>query len=329
MFKIIAGVLGAGLIIFLVTMVSVTRIDQSERGFKYNITSGKPVSMSENPDLGFGWHLCWGLNCKIFEISSERHIWTFTADPTDPSSPFDESLTWDSKEGVSMQVGYTIQGQVTDLWRFYANFGTTEYDYSGIANISDKRIYEALRQAGDFVDVRMGEIGALRAADEIRQSPTALANQVKEEVAVYMEQFGFTVTDVVFPEEITFPGGDVIAESRNLLTKADADIQSAEQAREQAKGIANQKLADAGIEAKTILGEATREAAALKSAVSAEIARLTMLVEMSGTPDTAIDLEVARLRTEILGSGNVDHIILTDDSSIGTVFKPKPVPSNN
>ncbi len=175
----------------------------------------------------------------------------------------------------------------------------------------------------------MGEIGALRAADEIRQSPTALANQVKEEVAVYMEQFGFTVTDVVFPEEIVFPGGDVIAESRNLLTKADADIQSAEQAREEAKGLAGRGLANAGIEAKTIFGAATREGAALKSAVSAEIARLTMLVEMSGSPDAAIDLEVARLRTEILGSGNVDQVILTDDSSIGTVFKPKPVPSNN
>lgn len=201
--KISGGLLAFFLLVICPLFTECSHVGQNEIGFAYNVTDGKAVNEENNPLLDFGWHWIWGWNAKFFIINSEVNSYNFTA-VEDENSPYDESLSWDSEEGVTMKVEPTILGRVTDPWKFYTHHSKLDYSYSNVEGIQDARIYQAIRSAGQFVDVKMGELCQNAAADSIRKHPAIFTTILTKTTASYCEQFGFTVTDVFFPSGLYF-----------------------------------------------------------------------------------------------------------------------------
>lgn len=319
----IAGALVVGAILMVPQYGNFGYCEQSEICFEYDLTSGLPVSAENNPTEPFGIMAAFGVNKSFFKVSSEVNSWAFSATET-PESPYNESATWDSREGVTMAGDFTIFGRVTDVWLFYNSFGEVEGDYSAASGITDPRIYEALRQAGDFVDARMSELAENEDAENIRQSPGIYAATLTTEVAAYMEPFGFTVTRVRFPSRFDFPGGNVIATAREELSAVNTEIQAANQELARSRSTAAGQLSDATIEGNRLIAEATRYAGSLGAETQAEIDRLTRLIESAGGIEGMLRLELARVQSELGEDGTLGQIILTDDSVLGESFYDEP-----
>lgn len=319
-----AGSLVLGAILMIPQYGNFGYCEQNEICFEYNLVSGLPVSAENNPTEPFGIMAAFGVNKSFFEVSSEVNSWAFNADTQDPASPYNESATWDSREGVTMAGDFTIFGRVTDVWLFYNSFGEVEGDYSAATGITDPRIYEALRQAGDWVDARMSELAENEDAEDIRQSPGSYAATLTTEVAAYMEPFGFTITRVRFPSRFEFPGGNVIAEARQELAAVNTEIQAANQELARASSTAAGQLSDATIEGNRLIAEANRYAGTLGAQTEAEIDRLTRLIESAGSVDGMLRLELARVQAELGEGGVLGQIILTDGSVLGESFYGEP-----
>jgi len=300
---------------------SCEHVDQNEIGFAYNVVSGKPVRPENNPQLSFGWSFEPGWNTRHFVINSEVNAYNFTA-KEDSNSPYDESLSWDSREGVTMGVDFTIQGRVTDPWKFYANFGTTEYNYGGVnGNTTDTRIYEALRLAGQFVDVRIGEIAEDLSAEEIRRNPAKYADQLETEVRVYAEHFGFTIVDVMFPNAVEFPGssGAIIQEAREKLRTSNSDLEEKKREVETAAKERDDMIAQARTKAEGIRADGERIAIVRKAEARALAEDMRNAVGQVGV-EGAMKLKMAELYGELSESGSIDRAYLTGDSILAQPF---------
>lgn len=318
---VIASTLGfaCAAVLTVLTFLDVEHISQNELGFVYHLNSGEPVSSEANPLLSYGYKAVWGVNARYFTVSSEVVSISFTEEVV-PSSPYDESLTWDSSEGVTMKGDVTVFGQVTNVWKFYESFGQTQRSYAAADGIPEESLYEALRLAADFLAVRMGELTATVEAEEIRQSPGLYGDQLTEAVAAYMEPYGFTVTRVTFPQRFVFPNGDAIAEARDKVREVNAEIEEAGETKNQAVGAAAEALSTSEREAAQLLSEAERYDAALRSSTDAEIDRLRQLIESAGGPDQALALELARVQGDLAKAGHLGQVILTDESVVGRSF---------
>lgn len=309
-----------GIVTFSI-FAEVDRVEQNTIGFAYNVSDGRPVNAENNPPLAFGWHIAWGYDAKFFIINSEVNSYNFTADE-DKNSPYNEALTWDSTEGVTMQGEFTILGRVTDPWKFYEHYGIAEHSYSAVEGIQDAKIYEALRQAGQFVDVKMGELCENVSADEIRKNPQSYAIKLTRLTAEYAEQFGFTITDVIFPERFSFPGGDTITKNRQMLQDANSSLEKKKKEVKVAEGERDKKINSAKKEAANIIAEGDRvandltiEARAIAEQLKAEIERIDI--------EGAMKLKMTELQGEILRSGVIVEMYLTENSIIGSTFYNK------
>ncbi|MFC1644938.1 hypothetical protein ACFL08_02855 [Patescibacteria group bacterium] len=305
-------------LIIMGSFSSCVRIEQNELGFQYDINSGKPVNSTNNPLLSFGFDLAVGINAKHFVVNSEVNSYNFTA-AVDASSPYDESLSWDSREGVTMTVPFTILGRVTDPWEFYTHFGQKERDYSSVAGIQDQRIYEALRQAGEYVNVRMGELTQDKEADAIRKNPKYYADILTKNVAAYSEEFGFTVTQVIFPSRFEFPGGNVIEQARGMLRDANTSIEGGRKAKDKAKGQRDEAIANASIAANQIISEGTREASRLRTETDALANQFKTSIDQIGVEGT-MTLKMVELQKKLTKSGVIKRAVLTSDSIFGAPF---------
>jgi len=319
----IAGGLVLGGILIIPQYTTWGWCEQNELCFGYNLTSGLAVSVDNNPTRSVGVMLGVGVNERFFEVSSEQNSWAFSRQAT-AESPYDESATWDSREGVTMSGDFTVFGRVTDVWLFYNSFSEVEGDYSAATGITDPRIYEALRQSGDWVSARMVELAEDDDAETIRQSPASYSAQLTQEVAAYMEPYGFTVTNVRFPTRFEFPGGNVIAEAREELSAVNTEIQSAEQELARATSAAAGQVADAEREGARLVAEANQYAGTLIANTTAEVDRLERLIESAGGVEGMLQLELARVQAELAEAGVLDEIILTNDSVLGESFYETP-----
>src|SRR4030042_2537697 len=290
-------------------------VAQNEIGFAYNVSDGKPVNEKNNPLLSMGWHITWGWDSKFFIINSEVNRWNFTADTKDPKSPFDESATGDSYEGTTMQVDLTVMGRVTDPWQFYANYGRPQQSYSDIEGIKDENIYRALRRATQFVRIKMCELTQSVSADEIRRNPGGYAETLTKEAVNYSENFGFTITDVLFPVRFLFPGGTAIEDARNRLQNANSDWENKKKEVKIAQGKKDEAIANAKIQAKEITGTGARKADELLSEAHDLAEQLKTSIDQVGV-DAAMQLKMAELQSELTKEGVISRVILTSTSLI-------------
>ncbi len=304
--------------ISIIPFITYEYVAQNETGFKYNVSDGRPVTQKNNPVLPFGYAVAFGWDAKLFIINAEVNSYSFTSGK-DANSPYNESLTWDSYEGVTMGVNYTVLGRITDPWKFYNHFGRPQYSYKNIQGIQDQKIYEAIRLVGHFVDIRMGELTQDTEADEIRRNPAKYTGILTKDAAEYASQFGFTVTDILFPDRFIFPGGNTIQTARGMLQAANSDVEKLKNEKKTAEQERDESIANAEIEADKIIAEGRRESDRLFSEAQALAEQLRASVDDIGVEGT-MQITASRMHGSLMKQGIITGAVLTQDSIFGKPF---------
>ncbi len=298
---------------------TIHRVEQDELCFAYNVTSGMAVNPEENPILPFGWDFRFGWNERFFCVSSQTHQYNFSKELTD-NSPYDESLSCDSKEGVTMEVDVTVLAHVDNVWRFYENYGQTQYFYNRIRGLEDRRIYESIREAEGYVDVKLGEIAQEMDARELKKSVKLLNDRLTEEARSYMSQFGIHIDDVIISSRFNFPGGNIIDQATNKLGDVNSTLEKKKKELKKAEAEKKNKIANANIEGDAILSVANVEANKLISEGKNISMQLKKSVELMGNRDKATELYLSREFSDVLGGGSIENLYLDTDSIIGEMF---------
>lgn len=322
------------LLIFGLKTFSATRIEQNELAFKYNLLSGKAVNPEDNPLLNFGWTHMVGWNEYVFRVSSEAHQYEFTSTSTE-NSPFDESLTFDSTEGVTGQFDYAIIAHIDDVWKFYENYGNNQYSYTrGYEDTEDPRLYEGIREVGSFIDVYMGQLTQDKSATYIRTHPSEFKEKLKDAVREYSKQFGIVVDDILLTGRLRYPDGkkytddkgveypNVIEYTTDRLGNVYARLQEEEKDVEKASGESDAMIAKAMRDADRIRSQADITAAKLNAEAEAIANELAASVEKIGIEGT-MKIYMARNLGNLIEKGVIPFATLTEDSILGEAFYPQ------
>lgn len=304
-------------LVFIGSFSSCHYVSQGEKAFFYDVTSGRPVSAHDNPILPMGWQGAWGINKRFFCVQGTIMDYEFTTQAKN-SDKYDETLDWNSSEGVVMAADYKLWGRVSDPWEFFLHFGEPEYGYKPVAN-KDVKVYEALRQSGRVLEEYLNALASSSDAEMIRTRPDWLKQELLPKVQKYMAQFGFEVTDLMFMGNFRYPDGNVITEARQQLTSLDSEIRGAMQS---CSNKANQVRIDVQqetIEANKRISEAQRQA----STVLAESAALAEAIKQSVTQigiDGTIRIKMGELSSQLTKAGTVPVIMLTEDSLMAAPY---------
>ena len=310
--------------VVLGTTTSCHMVNQGEKAFYYDSTSGKPVNPTDNPILPMGFNTSMGYNQRYFEVQGTIMDYSFTATNSDG---FDESLKWNTKEGVIMSVDYKLYGRVTNPWQFYLHFGEMEYHYA-IDSHKDVRVYQALRQSGKMLDQYLNELLDTVDAEYIRTHPDWLKQQTLPRLVQYMSQFGFEITDMMFLGNFQYPDGNVIKEARQQITTVDTETRQIQQT---TTNMANQvkiEVDKARMAADTKIGEARRKASAVLAESTALATALKQSIDQIGIEGT-MSLKMTGLLGDLTQSGTMPWVLLTDKSLFGRAFYPSATVATN
>ena len=311
-------------ILSLVGFTTTTYVRQGEKAFFYNVSSGRPVNHMDNPLLPMGFHATWGPNQKVFKVLGTIMDYEFTGAGSGSTPLYDETLRWNSSEGVVMDAEYKLYGQVTDPWTFFLHFGEPEHDYK-TAPHKDLRVYEALRFSGKALNQHLNEIAAGMDAENIRTRPDLLKQQLLGWVRPYMNQFGFEVTDLLFMGNFKYPDGNVIDQARRQLTDLDAEIRAKEQEKENKANQAKVDISQAGINATMKIEAAKRRASATIAESAALAGALKASIDQIGVEGT-MKLKMTELYGELSKNGVIPTVIVTEDSIFASPFYPAATP---
>jgi hypothetical protein len=310
-----------------VSFTKFTYVKQGEKAFFYNVSSRHPVNPIDNPLLSMGFHATWGPNEKVFTVLGTIMDYEFTGSGHGSTPQYDETLRWNSSEGVVMDAEYKLYGQVTDPWTFFLHFGELEHDYK-TAPHKDPRVYEALRFSGKAINQHLNEVAANMDAESIRTRPDLLKLQLLEWIRPYMKQFGFEVTDLLFMGNFKYPDGNVIDQARHQLTDLDAEIRAKEQEKENKANQAKVDVSQAGINATIKIDSAKRRASAMIAESTALANALKSSIDQIGV-DGTMKLKMTELYGELSKSGVVPTVIVTEDSIFAAPFYPATPPSSH
>ena len=308
----------------MIRFTSCTYVKQGEKAFFYNVSSGRPVNQVDNPLLTMGFHATWGPNEKVFRVLGTIMDYEFTGPGNGATPTYDETLRWNSSEGVVMDTEYKLYGQVTDPWAFFLHFGELEHNYK-TAPHKDVRVYEALRFSGKAINLHLNEMAAGMDAESIRTRPDLLKVQLLDWVRPYMKQFGFEVTDLLFMGTFKYPDGNVIDQARRQLTDLDAEIRGKEQERENKGNQAKVDVSQAGINATMKIEAAKRRASATIAESTALANALKTSIDQIGVEGT-MTLKMTELYGELSKSGVIPTVIVTEESIFAAPFYPSAPP---
>jgi hypothetical protein len=311
-------------IISLSSFTSCTYVKQGEKAFFYNVSSGRPVNQTDNPLLTMGFHATWGPNQKLFRVQGTIIDYEFTGPGTGSTPEYDETLRWNSSEGVVMDVEYKLYGHVVDPWAFFLHFGELEHNYKTGAHM-DARVYEALRFSGKAINQHLNEVAANMDAEGIRTRPDLLKQELLTWIRPYMRQFGFEVTDLLFMGNFKYPDGNVIDQARRQLTDLDAEIRGKEQEKENKANQAKVDVSQAAINASMKVEAAKRRASATIAESTALASALKSSIDQIGVEGT-MKLKMTELYGELSKSGVIPTVIVTEDSIFAAPFYPSAPP---
>lgn len=306
--------------VFLVsTLTSCHYVHQGEKAFYYDVSSGKAVNPNDNPLLPMGFNSAWGINKRFFSVLGTIMDYEFTREGTG-SSPYDETLRWNSSEGVVMAAEYKLYGRVSDPWEFFLHFGEQELAYKTSPN-KDLKVYEAMRQTGRVLDQYLNELAATTDAETIRTRPDWLKQELLPKVRDYMKQFGFEVTDLMFMGNFQYPDGNVITEARQQLTALDSEIRSATQMCSNKQNQVKIDIATERIEANKKISEAQRRASMILAESQSLAEALKQSIAQVGIEGT-MRLKMAELYGELTQAGAIPAVVVTEDSVFAAPFYP-------
>ena len=325
------AILALLVIVFCIASVgsftSCTYVKQGEKAFFYNVSSGRPVNSRDNPLLTMGFHATWGINQKVFKVQGTIMDYEFTGSGSGSSSEFDETLRWNSSEGVVMDAEYKLYGQIDDPWTFFLHFGELEHNYRTAAN-KDVRLYEALRFSGKAMNQHLNEMSAGMDAETIRTRPDLLKQELLGWVRPYMKQFGFDVTDLLFMGNFRYPDGNVIDQARRQLTDLDAEIRGKEQEKQNKANQAKVDVSQAAINSTMRVEDAKRRASAMIAESTALATALKASINQIGV-DGTMKLKMTELYGELSKAGVIPTVIVTEDSIFAAPFYPAPKPAQS
>lgn len=317
------AIITAVLVIFLGILFSgmflnCTHINQTEIGFAYHVSNGKPVNRENNPLLNVGIDVAVGYDAKHFVVNSENNRYSFTM-TEDKFSLFDESMSMDSNEGATMAGDYTIIGRVIDPWKFYTFFEDGQWDYNKVEGLQDKRVYTALRLAGRYAAVKMIEISQEAKADYIMRNPKEFSDKITKMAADYADNFGFTVVEIIFPKAFMFPEGNTIDKARAQMANVNSEFETKKISAKKAEEDKKATISEGIIEANRILEQYRRKADQLLSEASALAEQLDTSINQIGV-EPAVRLKLASLQGELMQEGVIPEAYLTNHSIFGRTF---------
>ncbi len=324
--------LAAVAVVTLISLSSVVhffRVDPTQYVFSYTAGTSDPVNEQNNPMLPVGFNFAFGPNARQFRVTKEVIRHTFNANEKDPASPFNEAMTWDSKEGVTMQADWSLSARVVDPYAFFKNFGESQYNYDRMEKFTaDLRIYECLRQMGLHAARLANEINSTMMADSIQRDPSLMRvtmldgiKEGAEGIRSYAKRFGVEVLDIEFPGRFSFPDGDAIEAGRGLLTQVETELRGKELELETARAEAQQAKTTAEIAAAELIGEAKKKAAARQSETAQLVNSLTDSITRIG-PDGTFRLEMSNMQRQLVEKGVFPEVILTSKSVFAAPYYP-------
>ena len=305
--------------VFFSSMVTYHYVNQGEKSFVYNVASGRAVNASDNPLLPMGFNSAWGINQRFFTVQGTIMDYEFTK-ASSGSSPYDETLEWNSSEGVHMSAEYKLYGRVRDPWLFFLHFGEPEHPYQ-IAAHKDIKVYEALRFSGKVIAQHLNEIAAETDAETLRTQPEQLKKELLSFAQDYMKQYGFELTDMLFMGNFQYPDGNIITEARQQLTSLDSEIRSATQSCTNKANQAKIDVQQATIDANNQVAEAKRKASIIQAESTALANALQQSILQVGVEGT-MRLKMADLYARLTQAGAVPVVVVTEESIFASPFYP-------
>ena len=259
----------------------------------------------------------WGINARFFSVNGVLTDYDFTGGGTG-SSPYDETISWNSSEGVVMDTEYKLYGRVSDPWVFFLHFDALEHDFK-VDGKKDVRVYAALRVAGKYIAQLINEETCKDGAENIRTNPDGLKIKVLPKVQTYMKQFGFEITDIMFLKNFSYPNGNVIAEARTQITEVNSEIRVEQQNLKNKTDQIEIKISEAKIAANTKIMAAKRAASQIDAESTALANALKQSIDQVGI-DGTLKLKMTEQYGQLTKSGVLPDIWLNEDSIFAAPF---------
>lgn len=293
----------------------VRHIKQDVLAFKYNALSGKPISEGENGIMKFGYHFRGGWHDRIFKVSSQNILYDFTYQQTD-TSPFEEALSVDTSEGITVEMDHSISISAQNPWKFFQSFGEDE-QYACPKNyefIKDWRMYQTVRIAEGFLNKRVPEISEKISVADIRNRALSNDPAVLKDLRAYMEQFGIGVNSLIFMSNLTFPTAPNLINKIDELGNIGGTIN--EKIKQEGSKTADKEknVTEAQTEAQSTISTARQEADTIISQGNEVREQLQKLVKQTGDIDKAIQLFLIQKKAALIANGKITKSILSEQS---------------
>ena len=232
-------------------MTGCSKVPAGYVGVKVYLLGGSKGVDSEELGVGRYWI---GMNedLFLFPTFSQNYVWTAGNDPT---SPGDESISFQTKEGmvVNSDIGitYAIQpGKVTDIYQKYRK---------GIDEITDTYLRNMVRDA--FVTV----VGSRPVEDVYGAGKEKIMQEVQARVISQVQQYGINIEKIYWIGAPRLPAAMVTALNAKLQSTQMAQQRENEVAQSRAEADKERAKAQGEADAKLMLAEADAKAIRLRA----------------------------------------------------------------
>lgn len=243
--KVVAASVGVLMLVLLVVAVTArVKVPAGYGGVVYNLYGGEKGVTGETVGPGKYW-LSWNEELYLLPTFTQNYVWTAGEDET---SPTDESITFQDREGIQINadvgISYAVQPDKIDvIFQKYRK---------GVSEITDTYLRNMVR---DAINV---ETSKMDVSEIYGQGKEELMNRVTERVRAQVSEIGIRVEKIYWIGAMRLP--QAITEAINAKVEAtqkaqqrENDLQTAnaqaEIARANARGEADAKLIQARAEA--------------------------------------------------------------------------------
>lgn len=270
--KLVLSAISALTLLIVLAFASITRIDASHVGILVKLTGEDKIRGVQDVPIVTGWTIFNPITRQVIEfpISVQNVVWTASVDE---GKPVDESITFSSVEGVSVNadIGLGFHIDPAKAPHLFLRFYETD-----LRVIADGFVRNSIRESFNTVASRMTII------DIYGGGKAELVKRVTEDVSSKLRDDGFIIDQVTINGALRLPANVADAINKAIAVKEDAIREEnrirqvkaeAEQEKEKAAGKAEAARIEADGKADAILkvAEANARAYALLKGITPEI----------------------------------------------------------
>ncbi len=271
------------ILLFLTMGLGCTRVEVGHVGIKVSL-AGSQRGVQNTP-IVTGWVSYNPLTESVIEFPTSVQNETWTKDRTE-SSPNDESITFASQEGVSVNADVAIAYHVeaSKAPQLYARFRQ-----SNIANLTDGYVHNLTR---DIIN----EVASTMTVQEIYGAgKTRLLHTSQQRLNTRLNPDGFIVDQLSFTAALRLP--DNVTRAINASIEASQNAVQAQNRVAQVEAEARQRVAHADGEARAAQTRATSDAQALLTRTAADARHLELMATAQANANRTVQ---ASLTPEVL-----------------------------